>query len=406
MVDEKKARNLRGVLFALFVVIGVATSTWVTRTPALRDALHASTEEMGLILFGFSIGSMLGILTANMLVERFWARRSVIAGMAVNLSGLSLLAVGVAMASVPLVVLGFMAFGVGMGWVDIAVNVEAGALERLQQRPLMTTLHGCFSLGAMLGAMLGSLMAWWHVPVVWHFLAVAICAAAGTGPLVRRVENHSAQQPAEEGGAAHAQGGGFVLNAFKDRRVLLIGLFALGLALTEGAAHDWLPLLMVDGYAFSNAQGTLIYMLFTLGVTVARFSGQHLLQHFTRRQLMRASAVLGGLGLLVVIFAQSHWLGGAAVVFWGLGAALGFPLALSAAAEGPGNSAQRVGAVAALGYVAILVGPPVLGIVGEYWGLRLAMLPVFVACCAAWGLTYFFKPQPVVVRMVSATKPE
>lgn len=391
MSEVKKANQLRLVLFALFVVMGVATATWVTRTPALRDALQASTEQMGLILFGFSVGSMLGILSANSMVERLHARRAIVAGMVVNLGGLAVLAVGAGLAQVALVVLGFTLFGIGMGWADIAVNVEGGALEKKHQKPLMTTLHGCFSLGAMLGAMLGTWMAWWNVPVMWHLLGVVLVGAMLTGPLVRRVENHSAQPSTGEGEQAH---GGFVLKAFKDRRVLLIGLFALGLALTEGAAHDWLPLLMVDGYSFSNAQGTLIYMLFTLGVTVARLSGGWLLQRFTRLALMRASAVLAALGLLIVIFAQSPVLGAVAVVLWGLGAALGFPLALSAAAEGECHSAQRVGAVASLGYVAILVGPPALGFVGEALGLRLAMLPVLAGCCAALALTWAFKPQP------------
>lgn len=408
MLEEKKARTLRAALFGLFVVIGVATSTWVTRTPALRDALQASTEQMGMILFGFSLGSMAGILSSNWLVDRLHARRAIVAGMAANLTGLAMLAVGGGMASVTVVVLGFMLFGVGMGWADIAVNVEGGAIEKLQQRPLMTTLHGCFSLGAMLGAMLGTLMAWLQVPVMHHLLGVVVVGGVLTAPLVRRVENLSAVKAAvggdgDAGDAGHAGHGGFVLNAFKDPRVLLIGLFALGLALTEGAAHDWLPLLMVDGYQFSNAQGTLIYMLFTLGVTVARLGGQWLLQRFTRLALMRASAVLAGSGLLVVVFAQSPVLGAIAVVLWGLGAALGFPLALSAAAEGQGNSAQRVGAVASLGYVAILVGPPALGFVGEVWGLRLAMLPVVVACCAALVLTWYFKPQPLKLRTI-ATK--
>lgn len=397
MSQEKKARPLRTALFALFVVIGVATSTWVTRTPALRDALQASTEQMGLILFGFSAGSMAGILSANWLVERWQARRAITLGMAVNLAGLTVLAVGAGMASVPLVVLGFMGFGVGMGWADIAVNVEGGAIEKHEQRPLMTTLHGCFSLGAMLGAMLGTVMAWWQVPVLWHLLGVAAVGLVLSLYWVRGVYNLSAPSAAQASEGAQGQGG-FVLKAFQDRRVLLIGLFALGLALTEGAAHDWLPLLMVDGYQFSNAQGTLTYMLFTLGVTVARLGGHWLLQRFSRLALMRASAVLAGTGLLVVVFAQSPVLGAMAVVLWGLGAALGFPLALSAAAEGEGHSAQRVGAVASLGYVAILVGPPALGFVGEIWGLRLAMLPALLACCAAFALTYRFKPQPLVVR--------
>ena len=385
-------------LYALFVVIGVATSTGVTRTPALRDALDASTEQMGLILFGFSMGSMVGILSANWLVERLHARRAVAVGMGVNLVGLLILALGAGAASIPVVVAGFVLFGVGLGWTDIAVNVEAGALERLQQRPLMTTLHGCFSLGAMLGALLGTLMAWLHVPVMWHLLGVVIAAAIFTAPLLKHVENHSAQKAADVPSVQESSG--FVLQAFKDRRVLLIGLFALGLALTEGAAHDWLPLLMVDGYQFSNTQGTLTYMLFTAGVMVARLSGHWLLQRYSRLGLMRASAALGGLGLLVVIFAQQAWLGAVAVLCWGVGSALAFPLSLSAAAEGDGHSAQRVGAVAALGYVAILVGPPALGFLGEIWGLRLAMLPVLIACTAALLLTYWMKPAQVVIKEV------
>ena len=398
MLENKQERVQRRALYALFVLLGMVTSSWVSRTPALRDGLQASTEQMGLILFGFSMGSMLGILSANLLVERLHARRAAGAGMGVNLLGVALLAVGAGMASIPVVVAGFMLFGVGMGWADIAVNVEAGALERQQQRTLMTTLHGSFSLGCVLGALLGTGMAWLHVPVLWHLLGLAVMAAVLTVPLLRHVDNLSAQ--AQTASGTQDEKPGFVLMAFKDSRVLLIGLFALGLALAEGAAHDWLPLLMVDGYQFSSAQGTLIYLLFTIGVTVARLSGQWLLQRLTRLQLMRASAVLGGVGPLLVICAHNALWGGLAVVLWGLGSALGFPLTLSAAAEGEGNSAQRVGAVAVLGYVAILVGPPALGFIGEIWGLRLAMVPVLFACCAALVLTFWFRPQPVRVREV------
>lgn len=140
--------------------------------------------------------------------------------------------------------------------------MEAGALERLHQRPLMTTLHGCFSLGAMLGALLGSAMAWWQVSV--HLSGVVVLVLLALRPLLRHVGNHSAVRTASPEASAAAQPGssargGFVLQAFQDRRVLWIGLFAFGLALTEGAAHDWLPLLMVDGYGLSDTQGTLIY---------------------------------------------------------------------------------------------------------------------------------------------------
>ncbi|MDR2327262.1 MAG: MFS transporter [Acidovorax sp.] len=391
-------------LFGLFVLVGLATSTWVTRTPALRDALQASTEQMGMVLFGFSLGSMLGILTANALTQRLHARRATGLGMVINLCGLALLALGTGYASVPLAFAGFVLFGLGMGWSDIAVNVECAALENAVARPLLTTLHGCFSLGALLGALLGSLMAWQNVPVLWHLLGVAGVAAMLSAPLLRQIHNTSAQAAQAAPGtlADTTAGSGSMLQAFKQRGVLLIGLFALGLALAEGAAHDWLPLLMVDGYGFAPAQGTLIYMLFTLGMAVGRFSGQALLRRVERHTLMRASACAAACGLALVIVAQHPLLGALAVVLWGLGAALGFPLALSAAAEGGGASAPRVSAVATLGYVAILVGPPLLGFLGEHHGLRLAMLPVLTMVAIAWAVAYTLRPQGLQLREVKA----
>ena len=380
-------RRLSGALYGVFVLIGIATSTWVTRTPALRDALGASTEQMGLVLFGFSVGSMLGILSANAVTARLQARRAILAGTCLVLGGLALMAAGAALASLWCAFAGFLCFGLGIGWSDIAMNVECVALERLYQRTLMTTLHGCFSLGTLLGAALGMLMAYLQAPLLLHWLGVAALALVGVLPLVRHIHNHSATPNNTVTTEVAPASQGPVLGALRDRRVLLIGLFILGMALAEGAANDWLPLLMVDGHGFAEAQGTVIYLLFTLGMVVGRFSGHRLLQRFARVRLMQASALAAALGVALAIFAPVPWLGAASVLFWGLGAALGFPLALSAAGEGDAtDSARRVGAVASLGYVAFLVGPPMLGFLGEHWGLRLGMLPVLAMALVAAAL--------------------
>ncbi len=379
-------RRLSGALYGVFVLIGIATSTWVTRTPALRDALGASTEQMGLVLFGFSVGSMLGILNANAVTARLQARRTILLGTCLVLAGLALMAAGAALASLWCAFAGFLCFGLGIGWSDIAMNVECAALERLYQRTLMTTLHGCFSLGTLLGAALGMLMAYLQAPLLLHWLGVAALALLGVLPLVRHIHNHSAAPASGEADRRPEPepAPGPVLGALRERRVLLIGLFILGMALAEGAANDWLPLLMVDGHGFAEAQGTVIYLLFTLGMVVGRFSGHRLLQHFARVRLMQASALAAALGVALAIFSPLPWLGAVSVLFWGLGAALGFPLALSAAGEGPAaDSARRVGAVASLGYVAFLVGPPMLGFLGEHWGLRLGMLPVLAMALVA-----------------------
>jgi fucose permease len=177
---------------------------------------------------------------------------------------------------------------------------------------------------------------------------------------------------------------------WRDTRLLLIGVVVLAMALAEGAANDWLPLIMVDGHGFDDALGSAVYVAFAASMTAGRFGGGWFLARFGRAAVLAASAVIGALGVTLVIFVDSQVVAALAVVLWGLGAALGFPVALSAAGDSGDNPTARVSLVATVGYTAFLVGPPVLGFLGENFGLRRAMIAVLgllaVAALAAPAL--------------------
>ncbi|MDR9830324.1 MFS transporter, partial [Vibrio sp. FNV 38] len=113
---------------------------------------------------------------------------------------------------------------------------------------------------------------------------------------------------------------------YRDIQLLLIGVVVLAMAFAEGSANDWLPLLMVDGHGFSPTSGSLIYAGFTLGMTVGRFTGGWFIDRYSRVAVVRASALMGALGIGLIIFVDSAWVAGVSVVLWGLGASLGFPL--------------------------------------------------------------------------------
>ncbi|MFD8432131.1 MFS transporter, partial [Streptomyces coelicoflavus] len=146
-------------------------------------------------------------------------------------------------------------------------------------------------------------------------------------------------------------------------------------------ANDWLPLLMVDGHGLDAAVGSLVFVGFAAAMTLGRFGGAFFLSRYSRATVVRASAVSGAIGLCLVIFSDNAVVAAAAVLFWGLGASLGFPVALSAAGDSGPDETARVGLVATIGYIAFLVGPPTLGFLGDHYGLRPAMLVVlaFVA---------------------------
>jgi fucose permease len=174
------------------------------------------------------------------------------------------------------------------------------------------------------------------------------------------------------------------LAIWRDRRTILIGLIVLGMAFAEGSANDWLALAMVDGHGVSNASGALILGVFLTAMTIGRIAGVKVLDRYGRVPVLRATAGLAVVGLLIVIFAPTP-VAVVGVVLWGFGASLGFPVGMSAAADDPATAGARVSAVATIGYVAFLVGPPLLGFLGDHFGLLNALL-VVVGLIAVAGL--------------------
>ncbi|MFI5845172.1 MFS transporter [Catenuloplanes sp. NPDC051500] len=374
----------RTALFALFLTVGLGLSSWVTRTPDIRDLLGASTAEMGLVLFGLSGGSMIGILSSGPLVSRFGARPIVAIGSLSIVLAMPVIGLGAALSQSLLVAAGLFLFGFGMGGGEVGMNIEGADVERVTSRPVLPVLHGCFSLGTVLGAAGGMALTAASFPVAWHLALLG----ATTLPLVLwslfQLPAGIGITPASVGVKGQA--------VWRDRRLALIGLIVLAMALAEGAANDWLPLMMVDGHGMDPALGSGVYVAFAAAMTIGRFTGTFFINRFGRVAVLCASALIGGAGLALVIFVDNAIVAATAVLLWGLGAALGFPVVLSAAADSGPNPTARVSLVATVGYVAFLVGPPALGWLGEHYGLRGAMIVVLAFLALAAVLAPALRP--------------
>ncbi|MGO3884985.1 MAG: MFS transporter, partial [Mycetocola sp.] len=162
------ALRRRAALFALFFVPGLGISSWVTRTPAIRDLLGASTAEMGLVLFGLSIGSMAGILCSGALVARFGTKPVVLVGILLTVLSMPTIGLGAAAGSAVVVAAGLFLFGAGMGGGEVALNVEGADIEQILDRPVLPALHGFFSFGTVIGASAGILFTATDFSVVSH----------------------------------------------------------------------------------------------------------------------------------------------------------------------------------------------------------------------------------------------
>ncbi|GMA30931.1 MFS transporter [Litorihabitans aurantiacus] len=393
-------RRRRFALFALFFVPGVGISSWVTRTPAIRDALEASTAQMGLVLFGLSVGSMIGILASGPLVARLGTRPVIVTGSLSVVVSMLVIGFGALGGLAGVVAVGLALFGLGMGGGEVALNVEGADVERGIGRPVLPAMHGCFSLGTVVGASLGIALTAGQVSVVGHLVGISVLTLTMFLLVIGRLGPGLA--PARERAGADSSGAGPDAAAhrpvWRDPTLLLIGAIVLAMAFAEGAANDWLPLVMVDGHGFAPAWGSAVYALFAAAMTVGRFCGSWVLDRVSRVNVVRLSALAGGIGLALVVFVDSQPVAAAAVVLWGLGASLGFPLALSAAGDSGENPAGRVALVATLGYVAFLIGPPILGFVGEEHGLRGALVVVLSLVVVAGLLAPAVRPRDAVAR--------
>jgi MFS family permease len=374
----------RNAVFVIFALCGVAMASWVSRTPSIRDALGASTFQMGLIVFALAAGSIVGLTFSSHLLARIGSAATIRACLVAMGLGMILTGVGATMTTSALVVTGLAIFGLGMGACDVSMNVEGAANERALDRTVMPLFHAMFSGGTILGAALGAAAEFAGVSIVAHLAVIGAALFLGSVFTVRYLQiDPAATAIAEQDAGTAEDGWRGRLGIWRDRRTLLIGLIVLGMAFAEGSANDWLALAMVDGHGVGNATGALVFGIFVTAMTIGRVFGVYLLDRFGRVPVLRVSAAFAAVGLVVVIFAPVAWLAGIGVVLWGLGSALGFPVGMSAAADDPRNAAARVSAVATIGYLAFLVGPPLVGFVGEHVGLLNALLMVLALVAVA-----------------------
>jgi MFS family permease len=371
----------RNAVFAIFALSGFAFANWAARVPDIRDLLGATTQEMGVLILGLAVGAMIGLIASGHVVARLGATASIrwfLATTAVGLTAVGLIA-GLAPDYWGLFA-ALMVFGAGNSVLDVAMNLSGAANERRIGKTLMPMFHAGFSIGTMLGAGLGALTEQLGVPTGLHLTIVGIAIIAVDLYAARHLQPAEEPRERKEGEAA---GWRTRLAAWTDVRVLLIGLIILGMGFTEGTANDWLGLAMVDGYGLSNAGGATVFAVFVTAMTAGRVFGGWFLDRFGRVPVLAGSAFLAFAGLLLVIIGPTAPVAIVGTVLWGLGASLGFPVGMSAAADDPEQATANVAAVATIGYCAFLIGPPLIGLLGEHVGLRQAFYVVLVLVAVA-----------------------
>lgn len=388
-----EARRRRNGVFVIFAISGLALSAWLARLPAIRDNLDISPSQVGILLFGAATGAIVGLGLSAHIVAHLGARRTIL--ISATCAVVAVGAMGIMSVYLPtlwIVVVSFVLFGMGSSITDVAMNVEGAEVEREIGRAIMPWFHAFFSIGTVVGGAIASLASAWSIGVEWHLVLMSLALVPVTlwgvkllGGFGRSSTHSRAETPKTSLSERMA--------VWKEPRTLLIGVVALSMAFAEGSANDWLALGMVDDRGYDNTTAALWFVAFTGAMTLGRIVGVGLIDRFGRVLTLQLSALSALLGLAGVILVDSVVVSVIGVVLWGLGSALGFPVAMSAAADDPVKGAARVSAVATVAYAAFLVGPPLIGGLAESIGILNSLWVVAALVALGFLATPSTKPQ-------------
>jgi MFS family permease len=382
-------RPARLAVALIFCLNGAALANWIARIPDVKLRLGLSDQLLGVVLFFAAIGALLAQPAVGWLIGRVGSRR--MTTIMVMAFCLSVILPGLAN-SAPTLMAALFVLGACNGGLDVAMNAQAALVEGRYGRPIMTSFHGLWSIGGLLGAALGGLLAARAVAMPFHLVGVAVVATAVALPATRWLLADS---------GTHAAGPSFAL---PPRALLLLGFIAFGVLMCEGAIADWSAVYLRESLGTAPGVAAIGYAVFSLLMAAGRMTGDGLALRLGPAAVLRGGGVLVALGITLAVASDVPAL---AIVGFGLigaGLACSFPLLLSAAARTPGVAASTaIAAIATAGYTGFLVGPPLLGTVSEATTLRIALglLSLVGVLMAVFGGAVGRRPAPAPDRLAS-----
>ncbi len=344
---------------AMFILNGALFGIWASRIPAVRDRLGLSHEELGYGLLFMAAGAVCSFPITGRLTDRFGA--VAVTRVIAVLYTLSLILLAMAGGFWGLAVFLFI-FGAFHGSMDVAMNAWAAEVEQTFDKPVMSSFHAMWSLGAGLGALSGYVAVQMGLSVLAHFLLAGglVVAFALASSWV-----HWTSKRSERG-----QGSVFAL---PSGILVLVGFTALCGALGEGAVADWSAIYLRDITDATESVAALGYAVFSVTMVAFRLAGAVVITRFGPVATARFGGLCAAVGVFAVVSAVTPLPVLAGFALMGVGYAVIMPLAFSRAASDPEvPPGQAIASVATLGYGGLLIGPPLIGFLAELFGLRLA----------------------------------
>lgn len=362
----------RAATIGVFALNGFILGMWIVNIPTIKDRTDIDQATLGLLLLALGAAAWIGMQLAGRAIDRFGSRPVLtVAAVAVSLSlpGPAF-ATNATQLAIALAVIGFF-----NGIVDVSQNAQAVVVERAYRRPIMAAFHAFFSLGGLVAAGVGGLLIAADVDV-----RVTLCAAAAIGVLVALSLRTSYLVEPE----LVASSPGSRARIPWTPRVLLLGLLAFALLLGEGVAYDWSTVHLHDSIGSSETVAAFAFGAFSLAMTIVRLIADRLVAAWGPARYVARAALLGAFGLSAAALAPNAAIAIAAWAVFGIGLAGCVPQFFTAAGNvDVSASGTYLARVTSMGYLGLLAGPSIIGLLTRWVPLTTAFAVPIAGCLLA-----------------------
>lgn len=360
-------RYFRVGVSTFFFLQGLVFSTWASRIPDIKNALHLSDAGLGGVLFALPLGQLTAMGLSGYLVSRFSSKKTLTT--AAMLYPAVLVALGT-VTQVWQLTLGLFIFGMCGNLCNISVNTQGVGVERIYRRSIMASFHGLWSLAGFTGGVISSFMVADHISPFRHFCIIYLIT------LVLLAVAHKYILPRDAANAGSAKRKIFVK---PDKKIFTLGMIAFASMICEGTMFDWSGIYFEKVVNAPTEITRLGYVAFMTTMAGGRFAADFLVTRFGNTRILQMSGllILAGMGLAVAI--PTIFAATCGFLLVGLGTSSVVPLAYSQAGKSttmlPGVA---LAAVSSIGFLGFLIGPPIIGFIAEVASLRWSFITVAI----------------------------
>ena len=351
--------NPRAAITLFFLIHGSIAGNWVARIPDIKDALGLDDGAFGFVLLGLPVGVITGMPIVSGLISRYGSRRMVLWTAIIYCMVMPL----IAFAPTGFTLFFFLVlYGIASSLNDVSINSQGVGVENTTTRSIMSSLHAAFSIGLVIGTLMGEGFTQLDVERHVHLIiasGIFMLLAFVTAPFLIEVEGETRENAA--------------IFTLPSRALLPLGVIAFLCSIGEGAMGDWSGIYMGDIVGVSGEIDGLGFVAFSLTMTLGRIMGDYVFDRFNTQTLVTASGIFGATGLMIVVLFPTFVPALIGFALVGIGLSYIIPLMFSIAGKMPDLQAgSGIAGVATLGYSGFLAGPPMIGILADLFSLRVS----------------------------------